>query len=277
MRRVGAVHSGHRTRRGLQVRDQGTAGRAAAAQGGPLRLRRGAPAAHRVGGAWPGRAPLERSGLDARTGRGQCARRADLDLRVPPRLLDARARGRQPLSQLSRAGRPAGAVCQGHGLHPSRADAGLGISLRRLVGLSADRPVRADQPPRRSCRLRRLRRRLPPGRHRAAARLGARPFSDRSARSGPVRRHPSLRARRPAPGVPARLEHADLQLRPQGGREFPARQRVVLAEALPRRRAARGCGRLDALPRLLAQGGRMDPERVRRQRESRCDRAAASA
>ena len=104
---------------------------------------------------------LDRSGLDAHPCRGQRAQRADLDLRVPSRLLDARARGRQPLSQLPRAGRPAGALCQGHGLHPSRADAGLGVPVRRLVGLSADRPVRADQPPRQPRRLRRLRRRLP--------------------------------------------------------------------------------------------------------------------
>ena len=218
MRRVGAVHPGHRPGRGLQVRDQGTAGRAAAAQGGPLRLRRRAPAAHRLGGARPGRARLERSGLDARAGRGQRARRADLDLRVPSRLLDARARGRQPLSHLSRAGRPAGALRQGHGLHPSRAAAGLGASrstARGAISRSAcsRRPAATAAP----TDFAALRRRLPPGRHRAAARLGARPLPDRSARPGPLRRHPSLRARRPAPGLPPRLEHADLQLRPQRG------------------------------------------------------------
>ena len=54
-------------------------------------------------------------------------------------------------------------------------------------------------------------------------------FPDRPARARPVRRHPSLRARRPAARLPPGLEHADLQLRPARGRQLPARQRAVLA------------------------------------------------
>ena len=53
---------------------------------------------------------------------------------------------------------------------------------------------------------------------------------------------------------------------------IPRRQRAVLARPLPRRRAARRCGRFDALPRLLAQGRRMAAQPARRQREPRGDR-----
>ena len=66
----------------------------------------------------------------------------------------------------------------------------------------------------------------------------------------------------PRLGLPPRLEHADLQLRPARGRELPARQRAVLAQALPHRRPPGRRGRLDALPRLLARGRPVDPERV---------------
>ena len=55
-------------------------------------------------------------------------------------------------------------------------------------------------------------------------------------------------------------------------RSFLLVERAVLARQVPRRRAARRRGRVDALPRLLAQGGRVDPEPVRRQGEPRRDR-----
>jgi 1,4-alpha-glucan branching enzyme len=45
---------------------------------------------------------------------------------------------------------------------------------------------------------------------------------------------------------------------------------------VPHRRAARRCRRLDALPRLLAQGRRVDPQRARRARESRGGRLPAA-
>ena len=46
-------------------------------------------------------------------------------------------------------------------------------------------------------------------------RLGAGAFPDRRARPRALRRHRALRARRPAPGLPSRLEHRDLQFRPR--------------------------------------------------------------
>ncbi len=63
----------------------------------------------------------------------------------------------------------------------------------------------------------------------------------------------ALRARRSAQGLPSRLEHGDLRFRPQGGRQFSARQRALLGRPLSRRRPARRRGRLDALSRLFAQ------------------------
>src|SRR5436305_1864067 len=50
----------------------------------------------------------------------------------------------RPLAQLSRArGRVAG-LCARHGLHPCRIPADQRTSVRRLLGLSTNRPVRAD-------------------------------------------------------------------------------------------------------------------------------------
>ena len=112
-------------------------------------------------------------------------------------------------------------LCRRHGLHPCRVPADYRASVRRLVGLSADRPVRADQPLRLAGGFRRAGRRLPSRRSRRAARLGARPFPRRSARARPVRRHRALRACQSDAGPPSRLGHADLQLRPRRGGELP--------------------------------------------------------
>ena len=88
----------------------------------------------------------------------------------------------------------------------------------------------------------------------------------------------SLRARRPAPRRASRLGHARLQ--PRAATEV---RNFLLANALywlkraPRRRAARRRRRVDALPRLLAQGRRVGAERVRRPRESRRGRVPQGA
>ena len=50
-------------------------------------------------------------------------------------------------------------------------------------------------------------------------------------------------------------------------RVVPDFQRAVLAEGVPHRRPARGCRGLHAVPRLLAQAGRVDSQPVRRQRK----------
>ena len=76
-----------------------------------------------------------------------------------------------------------------------------------------------------------------------------------------LRRHAPVRARRSAPGLPPRVEELDLQLRPPRGASFLLSSALLLARPLPRRRAARRRRGVDALPRLLAQGRRVDPQR----------------
>ncbi len=146
------------------------------------------------------------------------------------------------------------------GLHPRRADARDGASVLRLLGLSGHRLLRADRALRHAAGLHVPRRPPAPARHRRDPRLGAVAFSRRRARPRLLRRHASVRARRPAQGFSPGVEQLDLQLRPRRGAQLPRQQRAVLARQVPRRRAARGCRRLDAVSRLRAQAGRMDPE-----------------
>ena len=87
----------------------------------------------------------------------------------------------------------------------------------------------------------------------------------------------ALRARRPAPRRAPRLGHARVRLRPHRGAQLPRRQRAVLDRGVPHRRPAGGRGRLDALPRLLAQGRRVAAERPRWTGEPRCRAVPAGA
>jgi hypothetical protein len=88
-----------------------------------------------------------------------------------------------------------------HGLHAPRAAAGERASVRRLLGLPAARPVRADGALRRRRRLRRfVDARTPPGS--ACCSTGCRRTSRRRARPGALRRHAPLRVRRSARGLP---------------------------------------------------------------------------
>ena len=99
-------------------------------------------------------------------------------------------------------------------------------------------------------------------RHRGDSRLGAGPFSEGRARAGALRRHGALRARGSAAGRAPRLGHAGVQLRAARSARVSAEQRAVLAGGVSHRRPSRGRRRVDALPRLLAQGRRVAPERV---------------
>ena len=137
------------------------------------------------------------------------AMRRSRSMRCMPRRGSVRTDARP---ELGRARRAAGALCQRDGLHPRRADAGRGASVRRLVGLPAARPVRAERAVRAARGLRPLRRCVPPRRDRRHRRLGAGAFPDRCARPGALRRHRALRARRSARGIPSGLEHLHLQL-----------------------------------------------------------------
>ena len=139
-----------------------------------------------------------------------------VDLRGPSRLVALRA-GRLP-----GAGPSAGRPPRPDRVHPRRAPAGHGAPVLRLVGLPDDRLLRADGA------LRNAPGPDVPGRPAAPAglrrhpRLGAVALPDRRPRPGAVRRHAPVRARRPAPRVPPRLEERDLQLRPPRGPQLPA-------------------------------------------------------
>ena len=167
-------------RHDLQIRAGRRQRPAAAAEGGSRRLRAGASARHRLARRRPAALRMGRRRLDGRPPRAPGARRADVDLRGASRLVAPRRR--RPLSQLRRARRPARALREGHGLHPYRVPAGQRAPLLGLLGLSADRALRADQPLRLARRFRPLRRPLPPGGARRHHRLGAGAFSHRRAR-----------------------------------------------------------------------------------------------
>ena len=193
-----------------------------------------------------------RQGAGARQG-------PDEHLRGASRLLAAQRL--EQLSFLRRSCQPAHPLCGGYGLHPYRAAAGLRASARRLLGLPAHRPVRAHAALRRSGRLPALRRWRAYGGPWRDPRLGARALSHRRARPRQFRRRRPLRASRSAPRLSPGLEYRHLRFRPARGREFPDRQRALLARPLPHRRPARRCGGLDALSRLFAQGRRVAAER----------------
>ena len=137
----------------------GPDGAASAAEGRSVRLRGGAAAVDRLGRRRQRRLHLDRRRLHGQARRGRAAPQADVDLRGPSRLVAAR-RGRI-VPHLRRTGRPAHPLRRRPRLHASRASADQRASARRILGLPADRPVRADPPLRRSRRLRALRRPRP--------------------------------------------------------------------------------------------------------------------
>ena len=207
-------------------------------------------------------------------GKHQCAVVADVDLRGPSRFLATK--GRQRLAQLSRARRNAAALCARPRLHAYRVAADQRASIRRFMGLPADRIVRADQPFRPAGRFRPFHRCLSSRRAWRAARLGAGAFPRRPAWARSLRRHGALRTFQPAAGPPPGLGHADLQLRAHRGRQLPGLQRAVLARSLRCRRTARRCRRVHAVSRLQPARGRLDSEQAWRPRESRGDRIPAA-
>src|SRR6266545_5700956 len=218
---------------------------------------------------------MGRPGLDGLAARAQRARRADGDLRGPPRLVAPRRR-RSP-APLPRSGAAAGRLRAGRRLHARRAAAGDGAPVLRILGLPEHRLLRADQPLRDAAGPDVPDRPAAPARRRRAPRLGALALPGRPARAELVRRLAPLRARRPARGLSPRLGQLYLQLWATRGPLLPAQQRPVLARPLPRRRPAGRRGRLDALPQLLAERRRVGAEPVWRAREPRGGRLPAPA
>ena len=179
-------------------------------------------------------------------GRQEPGVRADEHLRGAPRVVATRA-------VLPAAGRRAHRIRCGPGLHPRRDAARGRAPVRRLMGLSGHVVLRAQR--RGSAAPDDFRYLVDPlhqagiGVHR---RLGARPLPQGRLGAGPLRRHPALRARRPAPRRATRLGHLRFRLRPQRGTQLPGGQRAVLAAGVPHRRPAGRRRGVDALPGLLA-------------------------
>ena len=162
-------------------------------------------------------------------------------------------------------------------VHPRRVPAGHGTPVLRLVGLPGHRLLRPDRPLRHPPGADGAHRPAAPGRHRGGARLGPVALRHRRVRPRALRRHPPLRARRPPPRHPPGLEQLRLQLRPPRGAQLPRLLGRALALRLPRRRAAGRRRGLDALPRLLAEGGGVDAERAGRARGPRRRQLPAAA
>ncbi len=215
--------------------------------------------------------------MDGRARRSRRPRRAGLHLRAAHRVVATAGRGRKPAADVSGARRAAAGIRGRQRLHPRRDAADHGAPVHRLVGIPDDRLLRADEPLRHAAGADGADRRPPRRGGRRHPRLGAVALRHRPARPRALRRHPPVRARRPAAGIPPRLGQLHLQLQPQRGQELPALERPALARRLPRRRPARRRRGIDALPRLLPRRGRVDPQPLRRPGEPRGDRPPAGA
>ncbi len=236
--------------------------RPAAAEGRPARRQAEHPPGTASIVAAPSRHVWQDGAWMAERWRAQRPRGADLDLRGASRLVAPRLRGRRPLSDLSRAGRAAGALRRRLGFTHIEL---LPVTEYPFDGSWGYQPIGLFAPTRRfgtPDEFRALRRALPPRRASASS-------LDWVPGHFPTDAHGLGRF-----DGTALYEHADPRqgfhrdwntlIYNYGRREvanFLLVERAVLARELPHRRAARRCGRLDAVPRLQPQGGRVDPER----------------
>ena len=265
-RRLG--HLGRRDRRRrarprLQVPHRLTARGLRGREGRPVRLRRRAAAGHRLA-CLVARLRMGRRQVDAVARRQERARRAVLGVRGAPRFVAPRGR---PHAHVPRAGACAGRVRDEARLHARGTHADHRAPVLRLVGLPDHRLFRAHRALRHAAGLHVLRRPPAPAGHRRDPRLGALALPDRRARPVVLRRHALVRPRRPAPGLPPRVELEHLQLRQERGAQLPQFVGHVLARQVPRRRPARRRRGVDALPRLRQEARRMGAEQARRPRE----------
>ena len=255
--RVRALRARGRAGRALQVRDPDT-------RFGQLRLKTDPFAAAMERPPETASRVVERHARDWGDAAWMAARRqprsspalANGDLRGAPGLLAPRARrraiGRSDLPRAARA-TPRGALPPAR-LHAHRAASRDGASLRRVVGLSGHRLLRADVAVRRrptTCAFWSTRVTRPAS---ASFSTGSRPTFPKD--DFALRRFDgssALRARGPASGRAPRLGHAHLQLRPRTEvrKLLTGCERAqVWLDTVSRRRAARRCRGVDALPRL---------------------------
>ncbi len=154
-------------------------------------------------------------------------------------------------------------------VHPRRVAAGRRAPVRRLVGLPGDVLLRADlrgSAPRTTSGTWSTRCTRPAS---ASSSTGCRRTSRRTTGRWPgstARRCTSTPTRGAASSPTGARSSSTSAAR---GAQLPGRQRRLLVRGVPHRRAAGRRRRLDALPRLLAQGGRVDAERARRPGEPR--------
>ena len=137
----------------------------------------------------------------------------------------AHRHARPALPDVRGAGRPARRPRPRPRVHPRRAAADHGAPVLRIVGLPDDGLLRPDGALRDAAGADGDDRPPAPARRRRHPRLGAVALPDGRPRTGPLRRHPPVRARRPPPGVPPGLDVGDLQLRPPRGPLVPALER----------------------------------------------------
>ena len=261
--------------RELQVRDP-HAGRPAAHQGRSVRVPHEVPPAnasvvHRVD-ATSGR---DDAWLDDRAEQRRAAG-ADLDLRGASRLVAAQPARGQPAADLPRARGRARRLRRRPRLHARRADARDGAPVLRARGATrspaTSRRRRASARPTTSARS-----------STGCTQTGIGVILDWVPAHFP--RDDWALARFDGTAL---YEHADPRrgAHPDWGtlifnfgrnevQQLPALERPLLVRGASRRRPARRRRRVDALPRLLAQGGRVGAERVRRPREPRRRRVPA--
>ena len=169
---------------------------------------------------------------------------------------------------LARAGRRAHEVRRRARVHPCRADARHAASVRAVVGLSGERLLRATRAARRAGRSARPRRRAARERGRRAARLGAGALPARRVGALPLRRHGAYEHVDPRRGA-----HPDWGTLVFNFGRHEVRN-FLLANALYWLEEFHADGLrvdavLDALSRLLARGGGVATEPLRRARRPR--------